>query len=170
MAIDIEKIRDNELTEDEKMEIIADYLGGGGGGDNSVYISLPVDTSVADNPSDPLIVKTDGEPELGEILIQGATLSELYEMIDLSLGGRENIRPITVLVMDNDNPDLIGLQNGSLVVRYIDGEDPETGDPIIRTTIIGRLPVSESGSSTFEVDLTISPSGDGYIITYLVTR
>lgn len=47
MTVDINKIRDNQLTEDEKMGIIADYLengGGGGGGDggDSSQVREPV--------------------------------------------------------------------------------------------------------------------------------
>lgn len=45
MATDINKIRDNELTEDEKMELIADYLenGGGGGGASKLRVKVNVD-------------------------------------------------------------------------------------------------------------------------------
>lgn len=41
--VDINKIRNNELTEDEKMELIADYLeqgGGGGGSSDEVVINI----------------------------------------------------------------------------------------------------------------------------------
>lgn len=42
MAIDINKIKDERLTEDEKMELIADYLenGGGGGGEETGGVLL----------------------------------------------------------------------------------------------------------------------------------
>ncbi len=42
MEIDINKIKDERLTEDEKMELIADYLenGGGGGGEETGGILL----------------------------------------------------------------------------------------------------------------------------------
>lgn len=41
--VDINKIRNNELTEDEKMELIADYLeqgGGGGGSSDEVVLNI----------------------------------------------------------------------------------------------------------------------------------
>lgn len=44
MATNISKIRDEKLTEDEKMEIIADYLeNGGGGGSNKLRVKVKVD-------------------------------------------------------------------------------------------------------------------------------
>lgn len=43
MATDINKIRVNELTEDEKMELIADYLeNGGGGGSSKLRIKINI--------------------------------------------------------------------------------------------------------------------------------
>lgn len=49
MTTNISKIRDEKLTEDEKMEIIADYLenggggGGGGGGSDKLRVKVNVD-------------------------------------------------------------------------------------------------------------------------------
>lgn len=44
MTVDIGKIRDERLTEDEKMELIADYLeNGGGGGSNKLRVKVNVD-------------------------------------------------------------------------------------------------------------------------------
>lgn len=45
--MDIDKIRTNQLTEDEKMEIIADYLENGGGGDT---LKLKIYPNFVDRP------------------------------------------------------------------------------------------------------------------------
>ena len=42
MEIDINKIKDERLTEDEKMEIIADYLENGGGGSSKLRIKINI--------------------------------------------------------------------------------------------------------------------------------
>lgn len=41
--MDISKIRDEKLTEDEKMELIADYLENGGGGSSKLRVKVKVD-------------------------------------------------------------------------------------------------------------------------------
>lgn len=43
MEIDINKIKDERLTEDEKMELIADYLENGGGGSSKLRVKVKVD-------------------------------------------------------------------------------------------------------------------------------
>lgn len=45
--MDIDQIRDGRLTEDAKMEVIADYLENGGGGGNSVKVRVEYNTSAA---------------------------------------------------------------------------------------------------------------------------
>lgn len=43
MTTNIRKIRDERLTEDEKMELIADYLENGGGGSSKLRVKVKVD-------------------------------------------------------------------------------------------------------------------------------
>lgn len=43
MTTNISKIRDEKLTEDEKMELIADYLENGGGGSSKLRVKVKVD-------------------------------------------------------------------------------------------------------------------------------
>lgn len=43
MTTNISKIRDERLTEDEKMELIADYLENGGGGSSKLRVKVKVD-------------------------------------------------------------------------------------------------------------------------------
>lgn len=139
MTTNISKIRDEKLTEDEKMELIADYLENGGGGSSKLRVKVKVDyvptspselvdTSstgvsgyVYNAPTDVSLENADGDPVSIDDFVAAAKTGDL-EIISV-----DHFGAIVTKVDDNtvtlqDNPTLVTSKLSSSIVSNKIGE------------------------------------------------
>lgn len=103
MTVDISKIRDNQLTEDEKMEIIADYLenGGGGGGSQAPEPVLLYIESIGELSSEP-----GGEIYTDRAKTHALTREEIKQIV-VNVGSSGTTAPTEVWVFETNSSDMV---------------------------------------------------------------
>lgn len=142
MTTNISKIRDEKLTEDEKMELIADYLeNGGGGGSSKLRVKVKVDyvptspSEIVDTsstgvsgyvynaPTGVSLENADGDPVSIDDFVAAAKTG------DIEIIGIDHFGAIVTKVDDNtvtlqDNPTVVTSKlSSSIVANEIGGQD-----------------------------------------------
>ena len=129
MAVDINKIRDERLTEDEKMELIADYLGGGGGNGAATLWLEPSDIS------DPIEIQ-EGE---GEAALHGISLNDFENYLNLITTDPNTTYPMLNVFFTDVDQDAATRVSPDVSFRPTGEEDPETGDPLYAYYVVFRV-------------------------------
>lgn len=132
MTTNISKIRDEKLTEDEKMELIADYLENGGG--NST-VSLWLGPSDISAPIE--IQEGEGEGE-GEAVLYGISLNDFENYLNLITTDCNTSYPMLNVFFVDVDQDITARVSPDVSFRPTGEEDPETGDPLYAYYVVFR--------------------------------
>ena len=154
MTVNISKIRDERLTEDEKMELIADYLENGSG--NST-VSLWLEPSDISAP----IEIQEGE---GEAVLYGISLNNFENYLNTITSDYTTSYPMLNVFFADADQDAVTRVSPDVSLRPTGEDDPETGDPLYAYYISFRA--YDSSTQSYAVyEGRIEESGGTWTIT-----